>query len=194
MLYLALYTEPADEPVSLDQARLHCRVDGTLEDAYLLSLIRVARRACEQKTGRQLVTQTWDVLYDGFGRAADSRGVIWLPRSPLQSVTHVKYYDTEDVQQTWAAAKYQVVAGLQPRLAPVWTESYPSTYDRMHAVEVRVVVGYGEPDQVPEDLVQWMLLHIGHWYANREAATPREMSALPFVDGLLDRERIVVVG
>lgn len=192
---LQLYTAPADEPLDLDQVKAHLRVDGTTEDGYLASLIAVARRTCEQRTGRQLVTQTWNVLYDSFEAATPVRlREIWLPRSPVSAVTHVKYYDDNDVQQTFSSAKYQLAKGLAPRLVLGYGQSWPSTYDKAQAVEIRVVCGYGDPEDVPEDLQQWMLLMIGHWYENREAATQREMSRLPFVDGLLDRESSTVVG
>lgn len=191
---LALHTAPADEPITLEQAKEHLHITGTDQDAYILSLVSVARRMCEQKTGRRLVTQTWNVFYDSFCDALCGRCEIWLPISPVQSVTHVKYYDTANVLQTWSSSYYQLATGLQPRLAAVQGYAWPSTYVRMQAVEIRVVAGYGEPDAVPEDLVQWMLLHIGHWFENRESTSQREMKTLPFVDGLLDRESIVVVG
>jgi uncharacterized phiE125 gp8 family phage protein len=192
-MQLSLYTAPTDEPLLLAQAKQHLRISGTAEDAYLLALIAVARRECEQRTGRCLVTQTWDVRYDSFAEAV--RGSqMHPPRSPVQSVTHVKYHDTAGVQQTWPSNQYQLARGLAPRLAPVEGVSWPSTGDRMQAVEIRLVCGYGEPDAVPEELAQWMLLMIGHWFENREAVTQRTMSRLPFVDGLLDRESLVVVG
>lgn len=190
---LTLITPPADEPLDLQEAKDHLHVAGTVDDGYIDALIVAARRQCEQATGRQLVTQTWDVAFDAF-TAADACGVLWLPRSPLQSITSVKYFDASNVEQTLSAALYQAVGGLAPRLVPVWGQGWPATYPRLHAVTVRAVVGYGAPEAVPQELKQWMLLHIGHWFEHREAVTARPMSALPFVDGLLDAERIVVVG
>jgi uncharacterized phiE125 gp8 family phage protein len=194
-MQLSLVTAPADEPLTVEEARTHLRLSGTGEDGYIAALIAAARRQCEQKTGRCLVTQTWDVLYDSFAHADPRcRGEIWLPRSPVQGVTHVKYYDAAGVQQTWSSANYQLAQGTHPRLAPVAGVFWPGTYERLQAVEIRLVCGYGDPAAVPEDLLQWMLVMIGHWYEHREAASAKTMSALPFIDGLLDRESIVVVG
>lgn len=193
-MQLILNAAPADEPLTVQQVRDHLRISGTAEDAYLAALIIVAREVCEQRTGRRLVTQTWDVRYDSFQEALRGRCEIWLPLSPVQSITHVKYYDDADALQTWSATEYQFAAGLQPRLATVEGYSWPSTYARMQAVEIRAVCGYGAPEAVPASLTQWMLLMIGHWFENRESTTQREMSKLPFVDGLLDRESVVVVG
>jgi uncharacterized phiE125 gp8 family phage protein len=194
-MQLNLFAAPADEPVSLAEARQYCRVTGTDEDALLLALIGAARRLCEQKTGRQLVTQTWDVLYDSFMEADPRcRGEVWLPRSPVQSVTHVKYHDAAGVQQTWSAVNYQVAQGMYPRLAPVTGVSWPATYDRLQAVEIRVVCGYGDPADVPDDLRLWMQAHIVTWFDGRAVSADRQYHAVSHFDGLLDRESIVVVG
>jgi uncharacterized phiE125 gp8 family phage protein len=193
-MQLELYTAATDEPVSLDQAREHLRVVTTEEDSYLLGLIAAARRLCEQRTGRILVTQTWTIRYDSFGEACGAGWEIALPLSPVQSITHLKYYDWTDTLQTLSAANYQLAKGLSPRLVPAIGKSWPATSSRLQAIEIRAVCGFGEADEIPDELVQWMLLHIAHWFENREAFTLKELSPLPFVDGLLDRESRMVVG
>lgn len=188
-MQLILNSAPATEPVATADARAHCRAPSS-DDTYIASLVKVARRMCEQQTGRYLITQTWDVLLDYWPR----KGTIVLPVSPLQSVTHVKYYDGANVQQTLASSQYQVAAGLAPRIEPVFGVTWPVLYDRMQAIEIRCVVGYGNASAVPDALKHWIMVMVGHWYENREATTGREMSRLPFVDGLLDTERRVEVG
>lgn len=194
-MQLEINTAPADEPISLEEARAFCRVTGTDEDVTLLALIGAARRLCEQKTGRQLVTQTWNIWYDSFAEADPRcRGEIWLPRSPVQSVAYVKYFDAAGVQQTWSSSNYQLAKGMHPRLAPVAGVSWPTTYDRLQAVEIQVVCGYGEPDVVPEDLRLWMQAHVSTWVDNRATGAERQLHPVSHFDGLLDRESIVVVG
>ena len=59
---LQLVTPPAEEPVSLAEARLHLRVDFTDDDALITSLIAAARQAAETLTGRQFVTDRKSVV------------------------------------------------------------------------------------------------------------------------------------
>lgn len=47
--------------------------------------------------------------------------------------------------------------------------------------------GYGDtPEDVPAAIRQWILLHVGHYYEQRQAATAGSLSPLPFVSCLLD--------
>ena len=63
---LQLVTPPAEEPVSLADAKLHLRVDFTDDDALITSLIAAARQAAETLTGRQIVTARWKLVLDSF--------------------------------------------------------------------------------------------------------------------------------
>ena len=63
---LQLVTPPAEEPVSLAEAKLHLRVDFPNEDALITALIAAARQAAETLTGRQLVTARWKLVLDSF--------------------------------------------------------------------------------------------------------------------------------
>lgn len=47
--------------------------------------------------------------------------------------------------------------------------------------------GYGDEEtDVPEGIRQWILLHVGYWYANRETAAAMNFEPLPYVGRLLD--------
>lgn len=49
------------------------------------------------------------------------------------------------------------------------------------------VEGYGtSTDDVPKAIKQWILLHVGFFYENREAATSGANATLPRLDALLD--------
>lgn len=183
---LVLTSAPAAEPVSLAEAKLHCKVDGSDDDTLLTALIVAARRLAEQQTGRALVTQTWKQTFDAFPLAA-----LALERPPLQSVTSVKYYDPAGVQQTLDAGAYTVHTSSQLGLvAPAAGTCWPSTQVRLEAVEIVFVAGYGAAAAVPQEVKQWMLLHVGTWYEYREAAGEKR-DPLPFVDALLDPYRIL---
>jgi uncharacterized phiE125 gp8 family phage protein len=189
---LTPFAAPAAEPVSLDEAKLHCRVSGSADDAYLGALIKAARRGCEQRTGRFLITQTWDIQITCF-----PWGPVWsMPVSPVQSITHIKYFDGNGAQQTWSNAEYQLIQTRQaPRLALLPSFTWPSVQiDRAYPIEIRAVCGYGVASAVPEDLKQWILAMVSGMYEKREPVQEGQLAKVEFLDGLLDGESVMGVG
>ena len=105
---LTLVTPPAEEPVSLTEAKLHLRVDFAEDDALITALITAARQAAETITGRQLVTARWKMTLDSFpgptltsilaGQAFSLPGhAILLHKCPVQSIVSIQYLDTAGV-------------------------------------------------------------------------------------------------
>ena len=62
---------PAVEPLSLDQAKAHLRVDIDDDDDLISTLITAAREYCEEFCHRAFITQTWQLLLDHFPGVAD---------------------------------------------------------------------------------------------------------------------------
>ena len=50
---------PVGEPLSLEQVKLHLRLDTDEDDALIQALIAVAREQAEYLTGQRLMAQTW---------------------------------------------------------------------------------------------------------------------------------------
>jgi uncharacterized phiE125 gp8 family phage protein len=88
-----------------------------------------------------------------------------VPLPTLQSVTSVKYYDPDGVQQTMDPAGY-IASGQQIVPVDAWPD-YDTT--RPGAVTVRFTAGYGNATAVPAAIKAAILLYIGDLYANREA-------------------------
>jgi uncharacterized phiE125 gp8 family phage protein len=78
-----LITPPAEEPVSLQEAREHLRPESG-EDEYLSDPIAAARRHCESFQGRAYITQTWDLYMNAF-----PAGCIKVPLPPLQQIEYI---------------------------------------------------------------------------------------------------------
>lgn len=178
-----LATAPALEPVSIDEAKLHCRIDHDDEDEYLEMLIEAAREHVEQQVlNRSLITQTWDLYLDRFPGKAEIR----LPFPPLQEVTGV-YYTPDGVnEQTFAAANYEVdTAGEPGRIVLKRTASWPG--DELvvvNGVRIRFVAGYGDAAaDVPGPIRRGLLVLIGDLYEHREetlAVQGMQLQRLPY--------------
>jgi uncharacterized phiE125 gp8 family phage protein len=159
---LALVEPPQVEPVTLADAKMHCRIDHSDEDAYLAGLITAARRWIENVCGMALIEQTWEGALDAF-----PQGPISVPKYPLSSVTSVTYHPRNGVATE--AEGYDVDAWKRPpRIVP--HNSWPSVSLRASSgVVVRFVAGYGADEgDVPQDIRHAILLLVGQMYAHRE--------------------------
>lgn len=176
---------PATEPVSLSEALLHLRVVDTAENNYVLSLITTARQWCEEYTNNAFITQTWTAT----GRQlCDPIQLL----SNVQSVSSVKYLDSDNTQQTLATSEYNVVkSGLIGEIVRAYNGTYPSVYTHPEAVEIVFIRGGAV---APAPVKQAILLLVGHYYENRETTSPLTIKDLPMAaNSLLAPYKIPVV-
>ena len=193
---LATVTAPIENAVTLDEAKAHLRIDHDYEDAYIANLCRVGTLVAEAYQDRQFVTATYDLTIDGFPRQHNWRidrggAPIYLPKSPLSSVTSVKYLDENGTQQTLATTEYTVDAKTEPgRIVPAYQKTWPvNTRWHVATVTVRFVCGYGTAAQVPETTKTAIKTIISFLYENREPADL--MTTVPLhVRWLLDVDRV----
>lgn len=138
-----LVTAPTIEPITVEEAKEHLRIDSAEADAHVTGLIQVARDMVESHTRRALMKQTWDWKLDTFPSCEP-----WeLPKAPLLSVTSITYVDTNGTTQTWSSSEYTVLAPAGPRAEPGtvainYGETYPAVRGQPNAVTVRFVAGY----------------------------------------------------
>jgi len=172
-------TAPTAEPVTLTEVKTHLRITTSDDDTYLNDLIKTAREYTERYTSRAFISQTIDIWFDAF--PASSMTPLELPAPPLISVTHIKYYDNDDVLQTWSSANYIVDTDGDPGIVyPARNQSWPSPRVFPRSVNVQYLAGYEDSgaspvdlaDNVPMPIKQAILLLIGHLYENREATAP----------------------
>ena len=180
------------EPVTLSQAKLHLRVDGTDEDTLINSLISAARSAIEGQIGRLLVTRTAELGLVGFPFYGDSSQFyaqygryavgpftpyppIPIPLPPLQSVVSIKYTKIDGTTVTVDPSIYTFDASGQPGLIfPQYQKTWPTDlfFSGGYPVRIQFTAGMTE---IPQDLISAVLLMIGHLYMNREASTVGRM-------------------
>lgn len=193
---MAIVRVPTDtlysEPVSVDEAREHCRIDYDDEDALLAAYITAAREYAETVTRRTLISSTWDHTLDRFPAGG---GAIRLPFPPLIEVEGVYYIDPDGETQTLDPGAYQWDARQEPGLVmPAPGYSWPATRRMPGAVWIRYRAGYPN-GVIPGGVRVAILLMVGHWFANREAVTigsaPHEVPLA--VDRLLWAHRLYEV-
>lgn len=187
-MIVKVVTAPTTEPISLTEAKLHCRVDETADDTLITALITAAREEVERMSYHALMPQTLELVLDRWQMP------IVLPYPPLTSVTSIKYVDEDAVEATWASTNYLVSVDRIPALIVLKpNKELPSvTLYPQEAIRVRYVAGYATAAAVPQSLKQAMLLLIGHWYENRENTTVGAISRdIPFgVDALVRSYRL----
>lgn len=193
---MRLVTAPAVEPVSLEQAKVHLRVDVPDDDALIGLLISAARAHAENVCRRAFITQQWDLFLDAFplysycgvlpgyvpvdqlpsswmtmrNYAVRFRGGrIDLPFPTLQAVDSVQYTDPAGALQTLAPSQYVVDNASEPgALTPAPGTYWPATQNVTNAVRIRYTAGYGDAAAVPAALKAWILMRVGAMYENRE--------------------------
>lgn len=187
---LRIITAPETEPVTTSQVKLDAHVDEVEFDARIDVLIPAFRKKAESITGRALITQTWDLVLSGF-----PPGDIQIGMLPIQSITSVKYYDTDNAQQTVSADDYSLDTDVIPGFVRLNSDSsWPSSFTRHDAVIVRFIAGYGDASDVPNEFKIWIRANAATLVDVESnivtsGAVPKELPR-DFTDGLIDAYRL----
>ena len=192
MAETVLISAPAEEPITLAEARLHVRADDTTDDTLISALIVAARERAEHETGRRLITQTREMVLDAFPSSSEA---IQLHAECVtaQSIASIEYLNDAGSWITFGSTNYALDARSLPGYVFLASgSSWPTPADSANAVRIRVVCGYGNAASVPQTIKQWMLLQIGANYENRESLGDAKELPGRFVDGLLDPHRVYV--
>lgn len=170
-------TEPAVEPVSTAEAKSHANVTASGDDALIGTYIVAARRLVESISHRQLITASWDLYLDAFP------SVIRPPLPPLQSVTHLKYYDVDGNQQTLVAnTDYTVDTDSEPgRVQPAYNQTWPSVRAIPNTINLQFVAGYGDAStDVPDYFILAVKMLVAQWYELRMPVAAMQIAEIPY--------------
>lgn len=172
---LTLITPPVALPVSLEEAKKHCRVEAedTDEDTLIEGLIAGAVDLLDGPSGilgRAIVTQVWLLELPSFP------DVISLPIEPVQSVA-VSYWDSDGVEQALSAEAYDLINAPSRRtqMKLVSGVSLPALQDTSFPVRISITAGFGAAAQVPPALQVVIKMIVGMWFEHREAIIPTDM-------------------
>ena len=191
--FSTLVEGPAVPLLSLAEAKAHCRVDYSDDDDLLTAYVQAATDMVDAEwgeLGRALVTQRWRATMPAF----PASGHFDITPPPVQQITSITYYDTDNAEQTLSSGVYRLtVNGEFASVDLLDGASWPQTYARADAVSVDFDAGYGDAaSDVPEGIRLAVRLMVGHWYEQRAAVTEKSMSALPLgIRSLLNKYRVV---
>lgn len=182
-----LITPPSVEPVSLSEAKAQLRFTSDAEDALISQRIGMIRQYCEDQTQISLMSQTWELVLDGFCCE------MFLPRPPVQSVVSIKYIGVDGIEQTIPNTDYVLdnINDLRARVVPASGKSWPVTYYGVNVVRIRYIAGYQDASAVPGPLKLYILSHLGYWFTNRSAVSVgNTVTKMEYVDSLLDQYKV----
>lgn len=172
-------SSPAEEPLTLGEARLHLRLDHDADDTLVAGLIVAAREHAEAFCRRPFVTRNYTATFSRFPRRGEP---LYLPVPGVLAVSTVTYADTTNASVAMAAGTdYRLVRGSTHHMLelPPSVALWPWTAFRTDAVTVTYTAGYGYANDVPRGIRAAMLLLVGHLYENREAVSKDAGVELP---------------
>lgn len=144
---ITVSTAAAVEPLTLAEARLHLQVQHTDDDAYIQTLIGVARSVAEAYTQRAFIQRTVSVDLD----SNEAQSPITLPLGKLQSVSSFTYYDADGNGTSVTSSDYYIAATNPGRL--VAKNAGWGVMRDYKALTIAYVVGYGSTaSSVPDDI------------------------------------------
>lgn len=140
-----------------------------VEDDILTAIIQASRERVEQITRRALITQTWDYYIDAWPGC----NAIKLPFGNLQTVTSVKWKDTDATETTLTPTTDYLVEtnGEQcGKLVLPYGESWPSeTLYPSNPIVIRYVCGWTTAALVPATIRTAIKMMCDDLYHNRES-------------------------
>lgn len=189
---LRVITPPATEPVSLDLARQHCRIDADYDDALVELYVTSARMWAEAFLNRALFTQklqyavTWAPPPTATPLVPQSLIVfplnwpplvkrpIELPRAPAQSVEQITWGPLDNMQIA-DPDDYDLNLGVEPGYVSVKPQLLPRIPQQSMLIDFTAGYDDGDPDAVPAPIRHGILLLTAFLYEQRgdvEGAMP----------------------
>lgn len=173
---LTVVSDFSDPVVTTAAAKTHARITSSVDDSYIDLLIASAARRVQDYTRRALLDATWNMHLDVFPK------VIVIPFPPIDSVVHLKYYNSSGVLTTMASGTdFQLDDKDSPaRIYPGASNPWPATeLEKVNAVEIQFIAGYGTAADIPALLVHCIKELVTEWYERRAPVADVRLQELP---------------
>ena len=159
---------PTVEPITLAEAKAHCRVDASTDDTLIQGYITTAREWVEDYIDRALVTQQLVMKLDAFPAEIE------LPRPPMiasgtaTAVTITYVTGEAGGTATLSTSEYRIDRDSTPgAIRTLYGGSWPSYLLDANAVTVSWWAGYGSAADVPQRVKSAMLMCVHELYEKR---------------------------
>lgn len=174
-----LVTPPSGEPLSLAEMKAYLRVSIDNDDGLISSLIAAARARIEALSGLALISRTLRLTLSDWPISVLETQGFSLPLGPSGLLQSVYFIDGNDTVRNETSAFEIDDDTYRPRLCPKpgvgWR--WPRSIDER--IEITWTAGFGEPEDVPEDLIHAVRLLVTHMYEHRNGNDWRAVRALP---------------
>lgn len=164
---IARVVAPTINVVSLDEVKLHLRIDHDDEDDMLQLLVDSVTSSLDGVDGllgRALATATYEATLTRWEEE------IALPLPPLQSVESINVWGSDGLVLAVLPSDYIVIAGEVGSIRRTGLNSWPTPFDRPDAITIRFVAGYGTAEEIPAPIRLAILQRIGTAYEQRESS------------------------
>ncbi|WP_315759310.1 head-tail connector protein [Bradyrhizobium sp. SZCCHNRI2007] len=166
---------PQSDPVTLEEAKAHLRVDFEDDNDLITGFIAAATMMAQSVVQRRFVTQTleWQVL--SWRRLVDGLPIAPVVRGDVIGIT---YTGLDNVTATLAADQYVVQAkGPTVRIVPPLGVIWPVVNPRA-AEPIVIQFRAGEAvDKVAANIKTAIKMIVGHLYENRESVVASARAA-----------------
>lgn len=194
LIKLRLKTAQTGPTVTDAELKLYAKIDLTDDDALVTDLNSTAEEYVKDRLEKSLRFETFELFLDAF---PVSGCPIEICRTRLDSVTSIKYIDTDGVEQTLAASEYKVDGKAEPAaIYEAFQKTWPSTRNEVNAVTVEFVAGFGEAvTTVPEQFKTMIKMMFAHLYEHREPMKDKTWVEIPeHLTTLIEKYRIATFG
>jgi hypothetical protein len=181
---IRIITPPAALPVTLQEVKAMLVIDGNDDDAMLTAFMQAATDAARQYIRRSIVTETLELVMDGFNRTGDDAALtlgpgvhtvhypslvasgaeLELPFGPVASITSITTYNRANAATVFDAGAYYLA---QDRVVLNESNIWPTDLRRRDGVVIRYVSGTA-PGDVPPSIRQAIKQHVLAMYECRE--------------------------
>jgi uncharacterized phiE125 gp8 family phage protein len=152
---------PAGEPLTLEKAKAHLRVDHDDDNTQIGDYIASARDHIEGVTGTRLVTQTVSLKTDCWADLAN------LPACPLQDVSTIAYLDTAGDVITLSPSVYETRLDLlEPCVVLKPGQAWPPL-QQGSLITVTAIAGYGAASSQPAAVLAALRMVLTDLYEQR---------------------------
>lgn len=146
--------------VDLTQLKKDLRVEHDADDVLIESIRASAVEWIEQQFGVAIMQSTWTVKLETF----KTNETLYMALSDVQSITDVKYFDTEEAEQTMVSTKYSFAENAQCFQFEFY-DSFDLSETKKTPITITLTAGPSTPHIPLKNAIRML---VGSMYENRQ--------------------------